>query len=84
MQDKIDKNFISFFADVSDERLRFDGITCFVCCQPILREGIIEIIDDYHKIQMHKQARVYLKYRYCQQPTAVQISWLDLIHRRIQ
>lgn len=48
VEDKIDKNFVSIFADVFDERLRFEGFPSFVCYQSIFRKRVIKIIDGYH------------------------------------
>lgn len=53
VQDKIDKRFVPIFADVFYERLRLERLPRSVCCQSILGERIIKIVDDYQGYQTY-------------------------------
>ena len=49
MQDKFHQDFVTIFADMLDKRLRWELFSEFVRREPVLRERVVEFIDDYKK-----------------------------------
>ena len=49
MQDKFHQDFVTIFADMLDKRLRWELFSEFVRREPVLRERVVEFIDDCKK-----------------------------------
>lgn len=57
MQDEVDHRLVSFFANILDERLRGQRLSQLESRQPILSEGVIEVVQDCGRALSYSAAK---------------------------